>query len=262
MFVCVDLFHIKLFFFFGGGADDTQFLHSAKINEIHNLINKTEITMKQIRTYFLENGLKLNTNKTQCIFLGTRQLLAHIPNNTTIRCADTLIQPSFHVNNLGLHLDSYMTFNKHISEITKKTMGTLIFINRHKNLFNKETRIMIVQTLALSIMKYCITIWGTTNSTLINKVQKLQNFAIKVADGKARKYDHVTPLFKDLQWLKIKDLIIFSILTRVFKQKIEDYPDHILSQLLTIRQTQEQGNKTICMSQEPTLTQVHEVFMY
>ncbi len=140
-----------------------------------------------------------------------------------------LSQPSFHVNNLGLHFDSCMTFNTHVSEITKKTMGTLIFINRHKNLFNKETRIMIVQTLALSIIKYCITIWGTTNSTLINKVQKLQNFAIKVADGKARKYGYVTSLFNDLQWLKIKDLITFSILTRVFKQKIEYYPDHILS---------------------------------
>ncbi len=81
----------------------------------------------------------------------------------------------------------------------------------------------------LSNIKYGITIWGTTNSTLINKVQKLQNFAIKVADGKARKYDYVTPLFKDLQWIKIKDLITFNLITKVFKQKIKDYPDHILS---------------------------------
>ncbi len=88
---------------------------------------------------------------------------------------------------------------------------------------------MTVQTLVLSIIKYGITIWGTTNSTLINKVQKLQNFAVKVADGKARKYDHVTPLFKDLQWFQIKDLITFNVVTRVFKQKIKDYPDHILS---------------------------------
>ncbi len=137
------------------------------------------------------------------MYLPRHHLLAHIPNNTIIRCADHVIQPSFQVDNLGLHLDSYMTLDRHISEMTKKTMGTLIFINRHKNLFNKKTHIIIVQTLALSIIKYDITVWGTTNSTLINKVQKLQNFAIKVVDGKARKYDHVTPLFKDLQWLKI-----------------------------------------------------------
>ena len=173
--------------------------------------------MKQIRIYFLQNGLQLNINKTQCIFLGTRQLLTYIPNNTTIRCAEGTIQPSFQVKNLGLHLDSHMTFSKHINEITRKTMGTLSFINRHKDLFNKETRVMVIHTLVLSIINYCITIWGTTNSTLINKVQKIQNFAIKVADGKARKYDHVTPLFKDFQWLKIKDLITFTLKTKVFK---------------------------------------------
>ncbi len=81
-------------------ADDTQFLHSATANDINTLINKAEYTLKQIRTYFIENGLKLNTNKTQCIFLGTRQLLAHIPNNTTITCADSVITPSPHVKNL------------------------------------------------------------------------------------------------------------------------------------------------------------------
>lgn len=83
-------------------ADDTQFLHSGNINEINTLINKTEITLKQIRTYFLQNGLQLNSNKTQCIFLGTRQLLAHIPNNATIRCADGVIQPLFHVKKTWL----------------------------------------------------------------------------------------------------------------------------------------------------------------
>ncbi len=104
-----------------------------------------------------------------------------------------------------------------------------MFMNRHKNLFNKETHKIIVQTLVLSIIKYGITIWGTTNSTLINKVQKLQNIAVKIADGKARKYDHVIPLFIDLLLIKIKDLITFNSVNRVFKHKTKYYPDHILS---------------------------------
>ncbi len=70
-------------------ADDTQFLYSGTITEINSLIARTENTLKKVRSYFLENALKLNTDKTQCIFLGTRQLLAHMPNNTTIRCAES-----------------------------------------------------------------------------------------------------------------------------------------------------------------------------
>ncbi len=61
-------------------------------------------------------------------------------------------------------------------------MGTLMYINRAKTT-PTEKRITIPQTLVLSTIKYATTIWETTNST---KVQKIQNFSIKVADGKAR----------------------------------------------------------------------------
>ncbi len=47
-------------------------------------------------------------------------------------------------------------------------------------IFDKDTRKIIIQSLAL--------IWGTTNTTLINAVQKLQNFAAKIIDHKAKKF--------------------------------------------------------------------------
>ncbi len=119
-------------------GDDTQFLHSGNISKIDTLITRTENTFTQIRSYFLKNGLKLNTDKTQCVFLGTRQLLAHIPNNTIIRCADSDIRPSMNAKNLGICLDSYMTFDKHVNEMIKKAMGTLMFMNRNKDYFETK----------------------------------------------------------------------------------------------------------------------------
>ncbi len=78
----------------------------------------------------------------------------------------------------------YMTFDKHINEINRKVMGTFIYINRIKDYCDKTTRKFIVQSLALNILNYCNTIWGTTNNTLLKKAQKLQNFAAKIIDGK------------------------------------------------------------------------------
>ncbi len=112
-------------------ADNTQFLHCGNISEIDTLITRTENTLTQIRSYFLKNDLKLNTNKTQCVFLDTRQLLAHIPNNTIIRCADSDIRPSLNAKNLGIYLDSYMTGDKHVNERIKNAMGTLMFMSTH-----------------------------------------------------------------------------------------------------------------------------------
>ncbi len=56
----------------------------------------------------------------------------------------------------------------------------------------------------------------------------MQNFAIKTADGQVKKVDHVTPLFKEMKWLRVKDLITFNIVTTIFKHTTNTYPDQLL----------------------------------
>ncbi len=130
----------------------------------------------------------------ECIFVVNRQLLSHVPPNTIIHCDENIIYTSIHVKNLSVYIDKHMFFDAHINELFKKVMGTLIFINRISNNFDKATRIVVVQSLVLSLINYCIIIWGSTNETLLDDVQKIQNFAAKVAVGCCRKYDHVTPV--------------------------------------------------------------------
>ena len=209
-------------------ADDTQFLHSGNINNLNTLITKSEETFENAKKYFQKNGLLLSTGKTKCIFIGTRQLISQIPNDITIQFGNDKISPSIYIKSLGVHFDQYMTFDKHISHIIRKVMGTLLDINRTKNCFDKSSRISVVQSLVLSVINYCNVIWGTTNMSLIAKIQKVQNFAARVADGKARKYDHVTPILNELQWLNVtKTIVMYSTIT-VFKQVTHHYPDHYL----------------------------------
>ena len=210
-------------------ADDTQFLHTGTLEKLNNLISNAEYTLSKAREYFLRNGLMLNTNKTQCIFIGTRQLISKLPENITIKFHDTEIKPTNHVKNLGIHMDSFMCFDTHINEVNKKVMGTLMFISRVKHCLDKPTRMLIIQSLVLSLLNYCSIAWGTTNNTLLMKVQKLHNFAAKVADGRARRFDHVTPILKELHWLNMKKNITLNTAVVIFKQINNYYPEQLLS---------------------------------
>ncbi len=78
-------------------------------------------------------------------------------------------------------------------------MGVLIYINRISSCLDKTKRIIAIQSLVISHIKYCLSIWGMTNSALINKIQKLQNFAAGVAVGGLKKYDHVSSAFRELK---------------------------------------------------------------
>jgi len=218
-------------------ADDSQFLHAAPVSNLNELIRNTQHTLTEAKMYFDKNGLKLNPDKTQCIFIGSRQNIAKIPLNTTIEFEGYQIKPSTSVKNLGVHIDRYMTFETHIDNIHKKVIGTLIYLTHIKNKIPTETRIIVVQSLALSIINYCSNIWGSTNKTQIQKAQKLQNFAARVAIGNVNKHDHITPHLKKMKWLKVQQKCQFDTCILIHKFIKGDYP-HWLMPLQTI------GNKT------------------
>ena len=143
--------------------------------------------------------------------------MALIPQNITIAFDGIKILPSTHVKNLGLYIDRYMVFDKHINELTKKVTGILTYINRASINFDKPTREIVIQSLVLSVIRYCIKIWGSTNATLVSKVQKLQNFAARVSVGGMSKYDHVSPAYQELKWLRIEDMYLKEILITMYK---------------------------------------------
>ncbi len=104
-----------------------------------------------------------------------------------------------------------------------------MFINRISKCFDKPTRILVTQSLALSTIYYCIQVWGSTKRTLLCKAQKLQNFAAKVAVGGGRKYDHASPFLKELKWLRVKEKHMFDIYVTMYKTLRRCYPDGFLS---------------------------------
>lgn len=196
-------------------ADDTQFIHTGTINDIHVLVRECEETLSKVKLYFHINGLKLNTNKTQCIFIGTRGHITQIPNDTCIQVDGSTITPSSSVKNLGIYFDNFMQFETHILHISKKCLGTLMFINRLKENFDKNTLKLLIQSLVLSKMNYGLTIWGNTTTTCIQQAQKVQNFAAKVVLG-GKKFDHATPYLKELKWLKMVDMHKYELGVMVY----------------------------------------------
>ena len=158
-------------------------------------------------------------------------------------------------------MDRFMVFDKHIDEMNKKTMGTLIYLNRIKDKIDKDTRVVVVQALALSLINYCSKIWGATNKTQIQRVQKLQNFAAKVAIGNVKKFDHATPHISKLGWLKSEQKCTYDTCIYIYKVYTKLVPAWLLT-LTTVRDvnpviTRQQNN--LFIQRTSTLTGAREM---
>lgn len=215
-------------------ADDTQLILTGTIDKLDELIHKGENTLALVKNYFEANGLMLNTKKTQCMFVGSRNYISEIPQNTTLRVDGNEIVASRSLKNLGIHFDNYLSFDTHINEIRRKTLGTLIYINRIKDNLNKKARLISIHSLVLSKINYGIKIWGATYTTYLNQVQKLQNFAAKITLGGGAKHDHATPFLKELGWLRIDNKYKYELGLMTYNVIKRNMPDHIMS-LPTVR---------------------------
>ncbi len=68
----------------------------------------------------------------------------------------------------------------------------------------------------------------------MNHIQKLQNFAAKVALGGGARRDHATPYIKELGWLKMRQKHKYDLLVFIYNTIKGNVPSHVLS-LPTVR---------------------------
>ena len=108
-------------------------------------------------------------------------------------------------------------------------MSILGQINRVKHAFDRKTLITIINTLVFSKMFYCSSVWSNTAEKNLKKLQTVQNFAARIVTG-TRKYDHITPVLKDLKWLPVKLLLYYRDAVLAYKCMNGHAPSYLSSQ--------------------------------
>ena len=117
----------------------------------------------------------------------------------------------------GVVIDSHLTYDDYIDSIVSSCMGKLCQIRRVQDSFEQDTLCSVVSSLVMSKLFYCSSVWSNTSSKKIKKNQAFQNFACRIVSN-TRKFDHITSAMEELEWLPIKDLLLYHD-TITFKHK-------------------------------------------
>ena len=135
-------------------------------------------------------------------------------------------------------------------------MSRLGQINRVKHVFDKRTLLMIINSLVFSRLFYCSNVWSNTSKCNVNKLQAVQNFACRIVSG-ARKFDHVTPIRKELNWLSVPSQLYYRNATMAFKCMTGQAPEYLTSKFIKRAEVTTSGlseNKTNCFPLDLTLS--------
>ncbi len=80
----------------------------------------------------------------------------------------------------------------------------------------QPTLATIIDTLVMSEIYYCSTVWSDILDSNINKIQLIQNCAARLITGVA-KYDYISQTLKVLGWLPIKEHLLYRDALLTFK---------------------------------------------
>ena len=196
-------------------VDDTKIYLSCASKDIHSFMQQVSEDLENIAGWCCANHLLINPDKTKLVLFGTRQLVSKLP-DVTVSFLGQQLCPVSSAKDLGVTLDSGLTFNNHISSLSSSLLSSLCQISRVRHLFSKEVLYIMINSIVFSKLFYCSAVWAGTYKQNIHKLQLTQNFAAHILTDTG-KYDHITPAPKALGLQTIEEQLWLRDVTMTYK---------------------------------------------
>ena len=196
-------------------VDDTKLTLNFNLQNQANAIAKLNEDLCRISNWTFRNQLLINPSKTVLIIFGSRAMVSKVE-DFRLTLIGKEITPATVAKDLGVILDPSLTYHDHIASTVSGCMARLGQINRVKQAFDSTTLNIIINALVFSKLYYCCNVWNNTSEYNLSRIQAVQNFAARIVSN-SRKYDHISPILKDLKWLPVRQQLYYRHAIMAFK---------------------------------------------
>lgn len=213
-------------------ADDIQVYIPINKATAFEQINKLNLDLSHILEWANRNSLHLNPTKSQALMIGSTHRIKQCESlkiviTVTVATLDISDSPK----NLGLRFDRYMSFDKHVDYLCRTSFLRLKMLYPIKHLFNERVRLMLVESLVLSIFNYGDCVYGPC-LTQENKrrLQVAQNCCIRFVVSVPYSA-HITPFIRSLNLLKLHERRFISYVLLVSKVVTSSKPVYLYDRI-------------------------------
>ena len=109
-----------------------------------------------------------------------------------------------------------MSMLPHVNSVCKSSFYHLRNISRIRKLLSNKTTETPVHAFVTSELNHCNSLLNNVPKYVIKKLQSVQNAAARLITS-SRKYDHITPILFDLQWIPVSERIKCKIILLTLK---------------------------------------------
>jgi hypothetical protein len=180
-------------------ADDVQIYTTVTTDELPAALCKIEECITAIQVWLTANFLVLNSKKTEFIVIGTAPQIKKLT-CTKIVVGGESIQNRNPVRDLGVWLDTTLSWEPHIKRICASAFQHMRLIHRMRKSLSLRNRYMAVHSLVLSRLDFSAPLLLGLSTKLTSKLQLVINSAMR-SILRLQKYDSVSQQLLANGWL-------------------------------------------------------------
>jgi len=197
-------------------ADDTTVLLPLPKNNISSAVISGNSLLNTVFDAFTSLDLAFNAQKTKVLVFRSPRSTLNITNHL-FHIGQNFIDNSERAPLLGISLTPSLTWSSHLEILTAKCTKVIFLISRLRQLgIPHKFLIFIYKALFIPVISYCITIWGSAPNSIIDRVQVLQNDALRAIAGVYRSHSG-SLLRKNFALLSVRHLYLFRLCLQAYR---------------------------------------------
>jgi hypothetical protein len=187
-------------------ADDTQLWFAFKESEEENVRSEVALIFANVESFMNTHHLKLNASKTTFLPITRKEKLFQ----PLLLKPDCSISPATNVRNLGLKLDSNLSFNSYINDLRQSCFHQLKNISQLRQYIPKQMLPQLVIATIISRLDFCNALHCALNNTQLRKIQLIQNACARLLSN-SKPWEAITPQLQFLHWLPVKFRFVYKL---------------------------------------------------
>lgn len=212
-----DIFKLPLKAYMQLYADDILLIYTEK--DATTLYDHAASDLAKINEWFYNNLLSFNVSKSKYMIVSPRG--RNTETNRTLSVKGELMERVEEYKYLGLVIDCRLSWKPHIELMKRKVKPVLALLRRTAYLLPTETKLAVYYAHIHSHLTYLSSVWGSTGSTRLRQLERLQNRALRYIFWNEYNGTQLSTndLYIKYNILKIPDLIRYSFCMSIFKIK-------------------------------------------
>ena len=128
-------------------------------------------------------------------------------------------------------LDSHLTLSAHVAAVCRSSFGFLRQLRSVIRSLSVDAAKTLIQAFVSSRLDYSNSVLFGISDRLLRRLQSVQNAAARLITG-SRRYDHITPILRELHWLPVRRRIDFKLAMLVYKALHGQSPQYLIKDCL------------------------------